>query len=228
MVRSTGPLSVLLRARPDGTQAAVFSSMILWWVRGLNELEVSMNRFSSSYTTSREILTLYSPSLERIEEYSSIEQEAKPTEEGTPPAYWPASGELRVERLSARYTPVRRLFFQKRPSFDFVLRMELKCSITFLSTSRAVNELESVGALSIRGCPIFDLRSVGRTGSGKSSLTLSLLRCIYTEGEIYYDNLPTSKINLDDLRANITVIPQMVCQVGFRILRVSIFSSRSS
>ncbi|KAF9054811.1 multidrug resistance-associated ABC transporter [Panaeolus papilionaceus] len=49
---------------------------------------------------------------------------------------------------------------------------------------------------------------VGRTGSGKSSLTLSLLRCIVTEGEIYYDGLPTSRINLEDLRSNITIIPQ--------------------
>jgi len=50
---------------------------------------------------------------------------------------------------------------------------------------------------------------VGRTGSGKSSLTLSLLRCIFTEGVVYYDGLPTNKINLDELRSNITIIPQM-------------------
>ncbi|KAF8963030.1 multidrug resistance-associated ABC transporter [Flammula alnicola] len=49
---------------------------------------------------------------------------------------------------------------------------------------------------------------VGRTGSGKSSLTLSLLRCIVTEGTVYYDGIPTSKINLDSLRSNITIIPQ--------------------
>ncbi|KAK0198511.1 hypothetical protein F5146DRAFT_1100167 [Armillaria mellea] len=50
---------------------------------------------------------------------------------------------------------------------------------------------------------------VGRTGSGKSSLTLSLLRCIYTDGNIYYDGLPTSSVNLDALRSSITIIPQM-------------------
>ncbi|KAF9481115.1 multidrug resistance-associated ABC transporter [Pholiota conissans] len=49
---------------------------------------------------------------------------------------------------------------------------------------------------------------VGRTGSGKSSLTLALLRCILTEGDVYYDGLPTSSINLDSLRSNITIIPQ--------------------
>ncbi|KAF8886219.1 P-loop containing nucleoside triphosphate hydrolase protein [Gymnopilus junonius] len=50
---------------------------------------------------------------------------------------------------------------------------------------------------------------VGRTGSGKSSLTLALLRCIITEGLVYYDCLPTNKLNLNALRSNITIIPQM-------------------
>lgn len=47
-------------------------------------------------------------SLERINAYIHIEQEPKATEAGIPPAYWPASGDIRVENLSARYSPVRR------------------------------------------------------------------------------------------------------------------------
>ncbi|TFK76836.1 P-loop containing nucleoside triphosphate hydrolase protein [Pluteus cervinus] len=50
---------------------------------------------------------------------------------------------------------------------------------------------------------------VGRPGSGKSTLTLSLLRSIYTEGAVYYDGIDTSTINLDALRSKITVIPQI-------------------
>ncbi|KAJ7211367.1 hypothetical protein GGX14DRAFT_534690 [Mycena pura] len=50
---------------------------------------------------------------------------------------------------------------------------------------------------------------VGRTGSGKSSLTLALLRCIYTDGTVHYDGIETSSVNLDALRSNITIIPQM-------------------
>ena len=46
-------------------------------------------------------------SLERIQQYIDIEQEPEPKVGGTPPAYWPASGELQVEGLSARYSPVR-------------------------------------------------------------------------------------------------------------------------
>lgn len=43
-------------------------------------------------------------SLERIQQYIDIEQEPKPTKSGVPPAYWPASGNLNVEALSARYS----------------------------------------------------------------------------------------------------------------------------
>lgn len=69
---------------------------------------------------------------------------------------------------------------------------------------------------------------VGRTGSGKarllicrgigyklttsqSSLTLALLRCILTQGNVIYDGLSTSALNLDALRSTITIIPQVVC-----------------
>jgi ABC-type multidrug transport system fused ATPase/permease subunit len=43
-------------------------------------------------------------SLERAEQYTRIEQEPKPTKDGVPPAYWPASGNLTVDKLSARYS----------------------------------------------------------------------------------------------------------------------------
>jgi ABC-type bacteriocin/lantibiotic exporter with double-glycine peptidase domain len=43
-------------------------------------------------------------SLERIQGFVNIEQEPKATEGGNPPAYWPTSGDLVVENLSARYS----------------------------------------------------------------------------------------------------------------------------
>ena len=116
------------------------------------------------------------PSLERIQEYANIEQEPKPIPEGVPPAYWPASGELVVENLSAKYS-------DDGPEVLHGLSFHVKSG-------------ERVGV-------------VGRTGSGKSSLTLALLRCILTEGTVLYDGIPTSKINLEALRTNITIIPQV-------------------
>ncbi|KII86961.1 hypothetical protein PLICRDRAFT_275537 [Plicaturopsis crispa FD-325 SS-3] len=140
------------------TMAIGFSSMILWWVRVLNDFEVQGN------------------SLERIQGYVSIEQEPKPHEGGVPPAYWPASGDIRVEHLSARYS---------------LGGPEILHDLSF-----HIESGERVGV-------------VGRTGSGKSSLTLSLLQCIFTEGTVYYDGIPTSSLNLDALRSNITIIPQI-------------------
>ncbi|KAJ7148752.1 P-loop containing nucleoside triphosphate hydrolase protein [Mycena crocata] len=123
-----------------------FSSGILHWVRLFNQFE-----------------------------YLEIEQEPKANSSGKPPAYWPASGTINVENLSAKYSP-------EGP--------EVLHDISFNISSG-----ERVGV-------------VGRTGSGKSSLTLSLLRCIFTDGTVYYDGLATSSLNLDALRANITIIPQ--------------------
>ncbi|KAF8958075.1 multidrug resistance-associated ABC transporter [Flammula alnicola] len=137
--------------------AVEFTTLILYLVRIYNEFEVQSN------------------SLERIQGYIDIEHEPKPTEAGKPPAAWPASGDLRVEKLSARYS-------QSGPK---VLH-----DISFHIASG-----ERVGV-------------VGRTGSGKSSLTLALLRCILTEGEVYFDGVPTSHVNLDALRTSITIIPQ--------------------
>ncbi|KAJ7275443.1 hypothetical protein B0H12DRAFT_1199529 [Mycena haematopus] len=135
-----------------------FSGMILWWVRVLNDFEIQGN------------------SLERIRGYIDIEQEPKPTPAGIPPAYWPASGKLSVEGLSAKYS---------------VDGPKVLHDVSF-----NIQSGERVGV-------------VGRTGSGKSSLTLALLRCIFTEGTVYYDGVPTSSINLDALRSNITIIPQI-------------------
>lgn len=138
--------------------AVGFSSMILWWVRILNEFEVSGN------------------SLERIQDYVDIEQEPKATPDGVPPAYWPATGEVTVENLSAKYS-------SDGP--------EVLHNLNFRIASG-----ERVGV-------------VGRTGSGKSSLTLALLRCIITGGTVRFDGLDTGGINLEALRTNITIIPQV-------------------
>lgn len=43
-------------------------------------------------------------SLERIQQYLVIEQEPRPITNKEPPAYWPASGALSVDGLSARYS----------------------------------------------------------------------------------------------------------------------------
>ncbi|XP_048505790.1 probable multidrug resistance-associated protein lethal(2)03659 [Athalia rosae] len=49
---------------------------------------------------------------------------------------------------------------------------------------------------------------VGRTGAGKSSMISALFRLALNEGEIYIDDVPTSKLGLHDLRSKICIIPQ--------------------
>ncbi|KIJ48473.1 hypothetical protein M422DRAFT_247818 [Sphaerobolus stellatus SS14] len=138
--------------------AVSFGSLVLWWVRTVNMFETEGN------------------SIERLYQYMVIEQEEKPTADGVPPAYWPSSGSLRVEKLSARYS-------EDGPRVLHDISFEIQSG-------------ERVGI-------------VGRTGSGKSSLTLSLLRCIVTTGNVYYDGRLTSAMNLDALRSHITIIPQI-------------------
>ncbi|KAH9077606.1 hypothetical protein EDB83DRAFT_2285647 [Lactarius deliciosus] len=147
------------------TMAIGLSSMILMWVRVFNKFGVVCEGMF--------IDVIYS--LERMHSYINVEQEPKPTKQGIPPAYWPASGDLRVEKLSARYS-------LDGPKVLHDISFHIKSG-------------ERVGV-------------VGRTGSGKSSLTLALLRCIPTEGSVYYDGRLTDSINLDALRSNITIIPQ--------------------
>ncbi|KAE9409320.1 P-loop containing nucleoside triphosphate hydrolase protein [Gymnopus androsaceus JB14] len=135
-----------------------FGSVTLFIVQILNEFEIQ------------------SKVVERIRQYITIEQEPKPTKRRDPPAYWPASGALRVEHLTAKYS-------SDGP--------EVLHDISF-----TVNSGERIGV-------------VGRTGSGKSSLTLSLLRGIQTDGEMVYDGIPTSELEVETLRSKITFIPQV-------------------
>lgn len=50
---------------------------------------------------------------------------------------------------------------------------------------------------------------VGRTGSGKSSLMIAILRLVeVAEGEVTVDGIDLSTVGLDDVRKRITIIPQ--------------------
>lgn len=51
---------------------------------------------------------------------------------------------------------------------------------------------------------------VGRTGAGKSSLTLGIFRIIEgAEGHIFIDGVNIAELGLHELRSRITIIPQV-------------------
>lgn len=71
---------------------------------------------------------------------------------------------------------------------------------------------------------------VGRTGSGKSTIMLCLLRILEAaDGKIILDGRDISQLSLDDLRSKITIILQDPClfagtirEVIFHLFRISI------
>ena len=58
--------------------------------------------------------------------------------------------------------------------------------------------------------PVLQVGIVGRTGAGKSSLTLSLFRLIEAAGgSIVIDGQNIADMGLHDLRSKITILPQV-------------------
>lgn len=49
---------------------------------------------------------------------------------------------------------------------------------------------------------------VGRTGAGKSSLISALFRLAFNEGEIFIDGIDIHELGLNELRSNLSIIPQ--------------------
>ena len=66
---------------------------------------------------------------------------------------------------------------------------------------------------------------MGRTGAGKSSMTLALFRMIEpVTGDIVIDGMNISTMGLHDVRKKLTVIPQVSQEIGknYRILIIII------
>lgn len=79
---------------------------------------------------------------------------------------------------------------------DFKVRYRKGLDLVLQGISFSVNGGEKIGI-------------VGRTGAGKSSLTLALFRIIEAaDGKIFIDNIDISSLGLHTLRSRLTIIPQ--------------------
>ena len=70
----------------------------------------------------------------------------------------------------------------------------------------------------------------GRTGSGKSTITLCLFRILESiSGKILIDDIDISRVGLDKLRSSLTIIPQDPClfqgSLRYNIIKTNFFKN---
>ena len=137
--------------------------------------------------------------VERVEEYSSIEQEPPAIIEGhRPPEQWPSEGFVAVKDIRMRYAPDLPDVLK---GISFNIKAQEKIGVvgndeTFPSASSLYASFTSFSA-------------TGRTGAGKSTLSLAFFRILPpSAGSIVIDGIDISTIGLKDLRSRLTIIPQ--------------------
>ncbi|KAJ1877665.1 hypothetical protein LPJ57_003837, partial [Coemansia sp. RSA 486] len=136
-----------------------FSEHMVWVIRNYSSIEFDMN------------------AVERVSQYLATEQEAPLHAEpgDSPPADWPASGNVAVDGLVVEYVPGARVLH---------------------GVSLSARHGEKIGV-------------VGRTGAGKSTLALALMRFVEpSSGRVVLDGVDISRVGLEELRRNVTIIPQ--------------------
>uniref|UniRef100_A0A8C8S3K0 Multidrug resistance-associated protein 4 n=1 Tax=Pelusios castaneus TaxID=367368 RepID=A0A8C8S3K0_9SAUR len=122
-------------------------------------------------------------SVERVMEYTELENEAPWESKKRPPAEWPSQGVIAFENVNFTY------------SLDGPLVLR---HLTVLIKSK--EKPYSVHSS--------DIGIVGRTGAGKSSLIAALFRLAEPQGRIWIDKYLISELGLHDLRKKISIIPQ--------------------
>ncbi|CAG2102735.1 unnamed protein product [Medioppia subpectinata] len=115
-----------------------------------------------------------------------------------------------VERcLEYTETPTEADWYNEetKPSLDWPERGEIKFSEYSTRYRKGLDLVLKSITLEVK--PKEKVGIVGRTGAGKSSLTLALFRLIEpVNGSIRIDSVDVTKLGLHDLRSRITIIPQ--------------------
>ncbi|XP_074039396.1 ATP-binding cassette sub-family C member 4 [Leptinotarsa decemlineata] len=120
-----------------------------------------------------------------------------------------ASNMTSVERL-VQYVKLKTEDDLKKPPTKKPADWPSRGKIVFANTylRYALEELPVLKDLNISIEPGEKVGIVGRTGAGKSTLIASLFRLAPIEGTIAIDDVDTADISLEQLRSNISIIPQ--------------------
>jgi ATP-binding cassette, subfamily C (CFTR/MRP), member 1 len=141
-------------------------------------------------------------SVERLTEYGKKipNEKARVIANNRPPKYWPEKGKVEFISFSMKYSKdkpevLHKLNFTINPGEKIGVCGRFQFFFFFLNLN--LNFF------------FFKFFLKFRTGSGKSSLLVSLFRLVEScKGIIKIDDLNIFDIGLDDLRKNISIIPQ--------------------
>ncbi|XP_062976293.1 ATP-binding cassette sub-family C member 3 [Elgaria multicarinata webbii] len=113
----------------------------------------------------------------------------------------------RVKEYSETETEASWIIEDKRPSDDWPTQGEVEFANYSVRYRKGLDLVLKDLSLRVKGGEKVGI--VGRTGAGKSSMTLCLFRILEAaEGEIKIDGLRIADIGLHDLRSKLTIIPQ--------------------
>ncbi|XP_020670742.3 ATP-binding cassette sub-family C member 3 isoform X1 [Pogona vitticeps] len=113
----------------------------------------------------------------------------------------------RVKEYSETETEAPWIIEDKRPTEDWPTHGEVQFENYSVRYRKGLDLVLKDLSLHVKGGEKVGI--VGRTGAGKSSMTLSLFRILEAvEGEIRIDGLRIADIGLHDLRSRLTIIPQ--------------------
>ncbi|KAI8497857.1 hypothetical protein Bbelb_245090 [Branchiostoma belcheri] len=182
------------------TYALNLQQYLHWVVRNYCEVEMMMN------------------AVERITFYSTIPTEQyRDRQRGNvvPAADWPACGEIRLDKISVRYDktldPVLHTVtasFKPGEKTQSQRQTHLSLVLNAIHTQSDTVTEANAPVLGAERHP-YTVGICGRTGSGKSSLTLALFRMIdMFEGKICIDGVDISRVPLTLLRSRLSIIPQ--------------------